>query len=231
MPNYQALNSQQHQNLKIVLDGSYSHVANSHVVPLSVFELTQAQADYPIVLIKDAQTGQFHLVALVGLKPNENLFNKAGSWQAEYIPMQLQGYPLALTQAAENNDQQIVVIDLDAESVSETQGGELFTGDGQQSTLLADKIELMSKFHAQLSATQHFTKLLVSNELVSPQALTVKTKQGEEVNLTGLYIVDESKLNALPSDKFDGIKKENLLAPIYACIFSLQRISRLISLT
>ncbi len=231
MPNYQALNSQQHQNLKIVLDGSYSHVANSHVVPLSVFELTQAQADYPIVLIKDAQTGQFHLVALVGLKPNENLFNKAGSWQAEYIPMQLQGYPLALTQAAENNDQQIVAIDLDAASVSDTQGTELFTVDGQQSALLADKIELMSKFNAQVSATQHFTKLLVSNELVSPQALTVKTNQGEEVNLTGLYIVDESKLNALSSDKFDELKKDNLLAPIYACIFSLQRISRLISLT
>lgn len=231
MPNFQALNSHQHQKLKVKTDGKFSHASNSHVVPLSVFELTQAQADYPIVLIKDSQTGQFHLVALVGLKPNENLFNRGECWQAEYIPMQLQGYPLALTQAAENDDKQVVVIDLDAESVSETQGGELFTGDGQQSTLLADKIELMSKFHAQLRATQHFTKLLVSNELVSPQALTVKTKQGEEVNLTGLYIVDESKLNALPSDKFDGLKKENLLAPIYACIFSLQRISRLISLT
>lgn len=231
MPNYQALNSQQHQNLKIIVDGSYSHAANSHVVPLSVFELTQAQADYPIVLIKDSQTGQFHLVALVGLKPNENLFNKAGSWQAEYIPLQLQGHPLALTQAAENNDKQIVAIDLDAASVSERQGTELFTADGRQSALLADKIDLMSKFNAQVSATQHFTTLLVSNELVSPQALTVKTNQGEEVNLTGLYIVDENKLNALSSDAFDALKKENLLAPIYACIFSLQRISRLISLT
>ena len=60
MPNFQALNSHQHQNLKIKADGKFSHASNSHVVPLSVFELTQAQADYPIVLIKDSQTGHFH---------------------------------------------------------------------------------------------------------------------------------------------------------------------------
>ncbi len=231
MPNFQALNSHQHQNLKIKADGKFSHASNSHVVPLSVFELTQAQADYPIVLIKDSQTGQFHLVALVGLKPNENLFNSGESWQAEYIPMQLQGYPLALTQATENDDKQVVAIDLDADSINELEGIKLFTHNGQQSSLLTEKIELMSKFNAQIPATQHFIKTLVSNELVSPQALTVKINQGEEVNLTGLYIVDEKKLNTLASDAFEALKNDNFLAPIYACVFSLQRISRLINLT
>lgn len=231
MSNFQALNSNQHKNIKIKVDNSYAHAANSHVVPLSVFELTQAQADYPIVFIKDAKTGQFHLVALVGLTPNENLFTNSERWQAEYIPTQLQGYPLALMPASDGEDKQIVAIDLDAKSVTETDGESLFVNAGQQSEFLTNKIDLMSKFNAQMPATQQFIQLMVSNELVSPQALTVKSNQGTEVNLTGLYIVDESKLNALAPEAFDAIKKDNFLAPIYACIFSLQRISRLINLT
>lgn len=231
MQNFQALNSNQHQNLKIKTDGSYAHAAKSHVVPLSVFELTQAQAEYPIVFIKDSQTGQFHLVALVGLEPNENLFNKSGVWQSEYIPMQLRGYPLALTPAQDDHNKQIVAIDMNAPSVNETEGDSLFVNGGEQSEALAGKIELMSKLSAQIPATQHFIKQLISYELMSPQTLTVKTNKGKEVDLTGLYIVDESKFNALTPEVLNLLKNENLLAPIYACIFSLQRISRLINLT
>jgi hypothetical protein len=231
MSNFQALNNSQHQKLKIKTDGSYAHAENSHVVPLSVFELSQAQADYPIVLIKDAQTGQFHLVALVGLESNVNLFSHASGWQAEYIPMQLRGYPLALTASAENADNKIVAIDVAAASVNESEGEALFIDGGCQSEFLKNKVELMSQFSAQMPATQHFIKQLVKNELISPQSLTIKTNQGAEVNLTGLYIIDENKVSKLAPDLFNTLKEEHLLAAVYACMFSLQRISRLIKLT
>lgn len=231
MSNFQALNNNKHKKLKIKTDASYAHAAKSHVVPLSVFELSQAQADYPIVFIKDTQTGQFHLVALVGLEPNENLFFHVDGWQAEYIPMQLRGYPLALTSSIENADNQIVAIDINASEVNESEGEALFINGGQQSELLAKKIELMSQFSAQVPATQRFVERLVNNELISPQALTIKTNKGKEINLTGLYIVDENKINKLAAETFSALKDEHLLAPIYACMFSLQRISRLINLS
>ena len=139
MSNFQALNNNQHQKLKIKTNANYAHATKSHVVPLSVFELSQAQADYPIVFIKDGQTGQFHLVALVGLEPNENLFFHANGWQAEYIPMQLRAYPLALTSSSESVDKQVVAIDLDASEVNENEGEALFVNDGQQSEFLSKK--------------------------------------------------------------------------------------------
>lgn len=231
MSNFQALNNNQHQKLKIKTNANYAHAAKSHVVPLSVFELSQAQADYPIVFIKDGQTGQFHLVALVGLEPNENLFFHANGWQAEYIPMQLRAYPLALTSSSESVDKQVVAIDLDASEVNENEGEALFVNDGQQSEFLSKKIELMSTFSAQMSATKNFIEQLVKHELISPQALTIRSNTGKEINLTGLYIVDESKINKLAEPTFNSLKSEHLLAPIYACIFSLQRISRLIKLS
>ncbi len=231
MSNFQALNNNQHQKLKIKTDASYAHAAKSHVVPLSIFELSQAQADYPIVFIKDAQTGQFHLVALVGLEPNENLFCHVDAWQAEYIPMQLRGYPLALTASRENADTQIVAIDIDASGVSESEGEPLFINGGQQSEFLDKKVELMSQFGAQMPATHRFIQSLVKNELISPQALTITTNKGKKVNLTGLYIIDEIKVNKLTGETFNSLKNEHFIAPIYACIFSLQRISRLINLT
>lgn len=230
MSNFQALNSHQHQNLKIKKDVSYIHAANSHVVPLSVFELSQAQADYPIVFVKDAQTGQFHLVALVGLEPSDNLFCHIDGWQAEYIPLQLRAYPLALTSSSDDVEQQVVVIDIDAASVNETDGEPLFNR-GQQSQFLTKAIESMSQFSAQMPATQQFIDRLISNELMTPQALTLTTNKGKEVNLTGLYIIDENKVNKLTEEAFNTLKDERILAPIYACMFSLQRISRLINLT
>lgn len=231
MSNFQALNKNQHKSLKVKADKGYAHTAKSHVIPLSVFELSQAQADYPIVFIKDAQTGQFHLVALVGLERNENLFSHADGWQAEYIPMQIQGYPLALTTSADNANEQIVAIDIDAATISEEEGEPLFESNAQESEFLTQKIDIMSKFAAQMPVTQKFLEQLVQYELISPQSLTIKTNDGKEVNLTGLYIVDGEKVNNLASDTFIALKEQNLLAPIYACLFSLQRISRLIHLT
>ena len=89
----------------------------------------------------------------------------------------------------------------------------------------------MSQFSAQVPATQRFVERLVNNELISPQALTITTNKGKEINLTGLYIVDENKINKLAAETFGALKDEHLLAPIYACMFSLQRISRLINLS
>lgn len=231
MSNFQALHKDQHKKLKINIDQTYAHSANSYAIPVSVFELSQAQADYPIVFIKDSKTGQFHLVALVGLKPNENLFSHPTGWQAEYIPQQLQGYPLALTPSSHNTDKQIVAIDIDSAAVNESDGEILFTDEGEQSEFLTHKIQVMSQVIAQMPATRKFIDQMVKNELISPQSLTVKTNQGKEVNVTGLYIINEEKINNASLEVFNTLKSEHLLVPIYACLFSLQRISRLIKLT
>lgn len=231
MPKYQALNQNEHQTLKIQSDHSFSHSASSHVAPLTVFELSQAQADYPIVFIKDAQTGNFHLVALLGLKPNENLFTHPDGWRAEYVPLQLRSYPLMLTQSPNQQEQIFVAVDIESSRVSTDKGNALFEHDGTQTKFLKNIAALMSQVNAQLPATQDFIRQLVDNDLLSAQSVTVKNKKNEEINLTGLYVVDETKFNDLSMQAFVNLKEQQLIAPIYACLFSLQRISRLIALT
>ena len=235
MPNYQALNQNQHQGLAVLNDDSYLHSANNNVVPISVFELAQVQAEYPISFIKDAETGRFHLVALLGLKPEQNLFHKDGKWDAKYIPLQLRNHPFALSASPEKPDQQIVIIDVDSPVVIESktdmankEGQNLFDQNGQSSTFLQQVTEQLSSTMAQVPATQDFIEQLVAKKLLAPKSLTIKADQQEEFNLTGIYAIDEKALAQLPDSEYLELKQKGYIAAIYACLFSTHRVGDLV---
>jgi len=231
MANFQPLNKNQHQALKIESDPSYAHSAQSHIIPVSVFELPQVQAEYPIAFIKDAETGRFHLVALLGLRPQENLFHKKGGWNSLFIPQYLLNFPFVLSPSADQPDNFVVGINLDSNLVSETKGEALFSNDGEQTPYLTKVTENLLRAHSQLDATQNFIQTMIDKSLLSSQSLTIKPKNNEEFNVTGLYTIDESLFNELNDSDHLEIKNKGFLTAIYSCLFSTQRIAKLVNLT
>jgi hypothetical protein len=231
MANFQPLNKNHHQALKVKLDPSYAHTAKSHIAPISVFELPQVQAEYPIVFIKDAETGRFHLVALLGLRPQENLFHKKGGWHALYIPQQLTNFPFMLSASTEQPNNFVVGIDVESEVISKTDGEELFTQDGEQTKFLKQVTNNLARANSQVEATQNFIKTMVDKNLLSSQSLTVKPKNSEEFNVTGLYSINEETFKALNDLDYKELKDQGLLSAIYSCLFSTQRIAKLVNLT
>jgi hypothetical protein len=231
MANFQPLNKNKHQALKVKLDPSYSHSAQSHIVPISVFELPQTQAEYPIVFIKDSETGRFHLVALLGLRPQENLFHKKDDWNALYIPQYLSNYPFLLSASPEQPDNFVVGLDLDSDMVSETNGEALFSDNGEQTKYLTQVTENLARANSQLDATQNFIQTMVDKGLLSSQSLTIKPANNEEFNVTGLYSIDEVAFNELNDSDYQELKEKGFLTAIYSCLFSTQRIAKLIHLT
>lgn len=236
MPNFQSLNQSQHKDLAVLTDPSYLHSANSHIVPISVFELAQVQAEYPIAFIKDAETGRFHLVAMLGLKPEQNLYHKDGKWNANYVPLQLRNHPFALTAAPETPDQQIVIIDLESPVVidgktdmANKEGRVLFNSDGKSSEFLQQVTEQLSNTMAQVPATQDFIGQLVAKKLLTAKSLTIKDEQQQEFNLTGLYAIDEAALAQLSDNDYLELKQKGYVAAIYACLFSTHRIGDLVN--
>jgi hypothetical protein len=231
MANLSPLNKSQHQALKVKVDPSYAHSANSHVTPISVFELPQVQAEYPIVFIKDAETGRFHLVALLGLKPQENLFHKKEGWNALYIPQHLTNFPFVLSSSVEQPNNFVVGIDLDSQMVSESDGEALFTDTGEQTKYLVQVTENLARANSQLNATQLFINTMVDKSLLSSQSLTIKPINGKEFTVTGLYSIDEEAFKDLNDSDYQELKDKGFLAAIYSCLFSTQRIAKLISLS
>ncbi|HBF45668.1 MAG TPA: multidrug transporter, partial [Shewanella frigidimarina] len=69
MPNQITLLEQtKHGDLKLT-PSDFSHVAEQHIVPVTLHEINRAATEYPIVFVKNSDTNEFQSVAMLGLKP------------------------------------------------------------------------------------------------------------------------------------------------------------------
>ena len=88
-----AIDNKNHRNLKVDASKAELHGAQVHLIPAVLPEFTNLAAQYPLVLTKNGDTGQFVCVAMLGFEANENLFWQDGQWQGIYLPLQIQRQP------------------------------------------------------------------------------------------------------------------------------------------
>jgi len=229
-----AIDKNNHSRLKIKPNPSLLQSEGKHFAPLVVQEFIAASQEFPILFIKDSETGQFKAIALLGLKPGENLFFDPANWQADYKPENLTLYPFLVSQAA-GDENAIVCFDQASPLVNENEGEALFVKDSDNHFVATDWLksqgERVVQYLEKTQITEHFIKTLLDIEIISPQTLNLKLDDQAEYSLSGLYAIDEKKLNALSDDKFTALRKTGALPAIYASLFSLRRIENLIRLT
>lgn len=222
-----AINSSAHSNIKIKSNPSFIQSKNKHFAPVVVQEFINASKEFPIVFIKDAETGRFNAVVLLGLKPQENLFFDEKSWQGSYIPQALTLYPFVIHQA-EGSDNALLCVDEDSPLVNETTGDAFFDEQGVQQAWLTAKGEAVVDYIDKSGVTQNFIQLLLAKELLAPQSLSLNLAGQEEYTLDGLYVINEKKLNDLSDSEFSELRKTNALPAIYAVLMSMPCIKKLI---
>ena len=226
MANIQAINQNTHKNLTVQQRNTYSHSKSHHMVPVTLMELGSIAAEYPVTFIKDRETGQFHMVAMLGLQPGENLFYTDEGWRGNYVPMHLKANPFVLLSHPEEQGKHIIGIDLDSELISSSEGEPLFDDNGQQTELMQNQSELLAKLHEQNAVVRQFIKLVADLDLLAPQSLNVQIN-GQPHDLTGLYAIDENKLNQLSTESFEKLRQSGALRAIYTCLFSMGRVENL----
>ena len=74
MAKYELLNNVDHKDLRVKIDRSAELGDNVWFTPTFPQEFRTLQKHYPIVFTKNAETGQFQAVALMGFEVGENLF-------------------------------------------------------------------------------------------------------------------------------------------------------------
>ena len=230
MPNFVALNVNEHKNHKFKRHLDLKHTSEMHMTPICVQEFSAVCHEYPILFVKDSETGQFRAVALLGIKPKENVYYKEGDWNADYLPEYLRQYPFVLTIDPNNKDQGMLCFDADSESVNEAEGEALFNEDGSQSDFTRNIGEFIATYNAKMQSTVNFCKELVDKNLLVSKNLELQLANEEKYNLTGLYIIDEEKIQELSDEDYLSLRKNNLLAAIYAQLLSLSRINKLLKL-
>jgi len=222
------LNKDQHSNVKLQDSRDFSRYKGSHLIPVIPQDVPRLSSEFPIVFVKDSETGQFVAVALMGLREGENLYCQDQNWAAHVVPSSFTIAPLTVARAQEKEDALVVCIDEDSELISEKEGQAIFDENGEQTDYLKKRVESVVFVTEQMQNMRSICDYFAKKKLLINKQLTVQGgKDKQQVKIDGVYTIDEEALNNLPDDEFNEIRSKGLLPLVYAHLLSLGQITRL----
>lgn len=194
------------------------------LVQIGLSELALAVADMPLCLAKDATTGRFNLVALVGLVEPVNLFVHDRRFHGTYCPraLQLTGFRLD-----RNGVAGLAVVDGDP-AIGST-GDPLFR-DGEPAPLLAGIAAALEHLVADIGAARDLVDGYAALRLIRPLHLVLHSDDGKEQVIDGLYTIGTEALMQLPADDVVRLHRSSALASAAVLTASLAQVERLCQL-
>jgi len=211
-----------HAQLKLRPDASFAHAANEQMLPVVLTEFVQLACEYPLVFVKNAETGQLKAVALTSLQAGQNWFYRPTGWQASQIPQTLRQYPFTLLPDAAG--QPVLAVLRSSSRLSDSDGIALFNPDGSPSTLQQQLSEQLTRFLLALQQTQLFIQRMTELGLLEAQQLQLA--DGREIS--GIYLISQTKLSSLPAGVLQQLQQSGELRLVYAHLLSLQHIEKLL---
>jgi hypothetical protein len=230
-----ALNREAHKNLRLKGVPNMKFAMNVHSVPIIGTEFGVAARDLAIVFA-GTDTATAGPVALLGLRPNENLYvDAAGQWAPNtYVPAFVRRYPFVLAEKAADQpgDDFTVFLDEHYEGFNTTEGERLFKEDGTDTEMLTRAVGFLSEFQQNVARTKWFVEQLNKHDLLEPRNIRLQKDskdgaEGKSINLNGLFVVNENKLRTLDEKTTHEFAREGIFGWIYAHILSLSNIDRL----
>lgn len=220
------LNSRDHRRLRVRPPENVEYLGKVHMLPLVAQECGNAGNEFPVAFVKDAKTGGFQLVAILGLQVGENLFVSEGQWQGLYMPAIIQIEPFKLITDANKSDQLVVGLDTDSKRVQESDGEALFDDTGNETEFLQRVKDSLGQYFQNQRYTLDLIATLTEFELLVARDLSIRIGD-QSTSISGMHTIDEVRLNELSDEKFSELRKRGYLAAIYAQMLSLNQVHRL----
>lgn len=222
------LNKEKHQNLYMEPVEGYGFASETNSLYIAAIEFIKSAAEYPIVFGKD-NTDTVFPVVLLGLEANRNLFvDSKGHWKAEYIPAYARRYPFILAAPEGNGGNFTVCIDEGYTGFNTAKEGQpIFDAGGNETGILTRAIEFLQDYQNNVLVTAAFCRNLQSLGLLEPMQANVELKTGKKFALGGFQCVNRQKLQALSPEQLAGLLQSGQMELIYAHLFSLNNINRL----
>lgn len=220
-----ALHPDRHGDLKIGLPPNQSFASQINAVPLTGVEFAEACKEYPIVFTRNGEG--FNPVAVLGLENGENLFlDTQAVWKAHYLPAFVRRYPFVLSENPASPNQPWVCVDESCPWLGRDAGEPLFV-DKQPSAFMTHMLAFLTDFNLQSQRTVAFGRKLKDWGLFKENQAQASTADGKAYTLTGLWVVDETVLAKLETDKIQELYRTGELAWIYFHLASLTNFRRL----
>ncbi len=195
------------------------------IVQIGLSEIALAATDMPIVFAKDANTGKFNLIALVGLVESANLFVQDRRFHATYCPraLQLTGFRLDAGGVAG------LAVDESDPAIGSV-GDPLFQ-DGNPTPLATGIAGTLEHLVADIGAARALVDDYAAHRLIRPLHLVLRSDDGEDHVIDGLYTIGSEALMHLPDDIVVRLHRAGALASAALITASLAQVERLCQLS
>jgi hypothetical protein len=225
------LSPERHADLRLATRPDHHRfAAGVHAIPVTGTEMPDAARDHPLAF-QTQDDGSWSVVALVGLRPAENLWVDAqGCWQpGTYVPAFVRRYPFVLANAAPG-EPLTVCMDEACAGLDPVEGEPLFDTTGQPSEFLLARLDFLQRFHGEAQRTQAFLQRLRSLELLVPLTVSVNLGTGEQAPpaLPHLWQVNPARYREIPDEAVVALFRLGELSWIEAHLASLGQVTRLV---
>ena len=207
---------------------SFTQTLNA--IPVSYTEFNVAHRDYPIVFSSGDEGRSFAPVAVLGLQAQENLFVQNHAWTAGvYLPAYVRRYPFCMARVTLDNVEQAErLICVEKDFIAESGGEPMF--DAAQAPLPRWKEveKLLEEYEADLERTKEMCGILADYGLLEPFTMQATLNMGGSMHLTGMFRVDEKKIEFLNASQQKNLIKKGVMSKIYIHLLSLDNFGRLL---
>lgn len=223
----EALDSIRHRSLRLRPRDNWAFARGSNAIPLTFSEIPRAAQEFPIVFAGDGD--RLHIVALVGLTEAENLLIAPdGRWLGRYVPAYLRGYPFVFGSTGQPDNPFLVAIDPDADTLTTDDGEALFDDHGARTATLDTLVEFLRQYEAQMDKARRLARRVAELGLLVEVNADVRLRSGRQYEMTGLRVIDRSRLQQLPEADKLALFDSEWLEMIYHQFASLQTFSTLV---
>jgi len=218
------------QKVRLLKPGEVPPFARElNAIPISFTEFALIAKDYPIVFTSGDKGGTFAPVAVMGMTGGENLFVDKGNWATGvYIPAYARRFPFCMARVTLNKVEQQDRLICVEKTFAGDDGEPMFDDKGQPLAKWAEMERLLSEYEADLERSREMCGILSDYGLLEPFTMQATLNKGGAMHLTGMFRVDEKKIEHLNASQIKNLVRKGVLARIYTHLLSLENFSQLL---
>jgi hypothetical protein len=225
------LSFEKHGKLRLGEEKDFTQFKSQHLVPVVFQEFYALATQFPLIFVRNSNTGDFVPAALMGLSKGKNLFCQQPQWQAAFVPTSFTLAPLSVHRLQPDSNEAVIAIDEKSNLLSESVGEPLFQADGDYTAYLQKRIDHVVNVTRQSLQALALCRFLAEKKLFRSRTLNFQySDTSPKYELEGVFVIDEEALEKLGDEEFLELRRRGLLPLIYSHLTSLHQLSRLLRL-